>query len=155
MDRLGQFNHQFREGNLLFRTHNSHCHEGVGTAMEKKTKKGLLGREPVNARITRARLFSNYAQITVTERATDVGEEFYCSVQNQFDRTPVHEALTLMGDFKRESDANNTGYEYCMGLHGASRTNDGQRFADICLENGVVIGGTISQHKTTHKFTWV
>ena len=34
------------------------------------------------------------------------------------------------------------------------RNNNGQRFADMCLENGLIIWGTIFQHKSTHKLTW-
>ena len=61
-----------------------------------------------------------------------------------------------MGDFNAKVGAENTGYETCMGEEGVGNRNDnGQRFADTCLENGLVIGGTIFQHKTIHKLTWV
>ena len=43
----------------------------------------------------------------------------------------------------------------CMGLHDAGARNDkGDRFANIYSGNGLVIGGTVSQHKTTDKLTW-
>jgi len=43
-----------------------------------------------------------------------------------------------------------------MGTHGLGRLNDnGQLFADFCLENDLVIGGSIVPHKTKHKVTWV
>ena len=35
------------------------------------------------------------------------------------------------------------------------RNDNGRRFADMCLENGLVIGGTIFQHKTMHKLSWI
>lgn len=35
------------------------------------------------------------------------------------------------------------------------RNDNRQQFAAVCLENGLVIGGTVFQHKTIHKLTWV
>ena len=43
-----------------------------------------------------------------------------------------------------------------MGKHGTgTMTDNGSRFCDICGKNDPVIGGTLFQHKTIHKLTWI
>ena len=32
--------------------------------------------------------------------------------------------------------------------------NNGLRLVEFCAENDMVVGGTLFQHKTIHKFTW-
>ena len=33
--------------------------------------------------------------------------------------------------------------------------NNGERFADLCVEHELVIGGSVFPHKSIHKATWV
>ena len=137
--------------------------EGVGILMDRKAKASLIGWEPVNERIIRARFFSKYAKTTViqcyapTEQATEEEKHlFYSKLQDELDKTPRHDILLLMGDFNAKVGSDNSGLEGCMGKEGMGERNDnGQRFADLCLENGLVIGGTIFQHKSIHKLTWI
>jgi hypothetical protein len=61
-----------------------------------------------------------------------------------------------MGDMNAKVGSENTGYEICMGIEGVGERNgNGQRFSDLCSESGLAIGGTVFQHKTIHKLTWV
>ncbi|VDP80336.1 unnamed protein product [Schistosoma mattheei] len=47
-------------------------------------------------------------------------------------------------------------YEYIMGRHGLGERNEnGERFANLCAFNKLVIGGTIFPHKRIHKATWI
>ena len=79
----------------------------------------------------------------------------YEVLQEQIDKTPHHDILILMGNFNAKVESDNAGYESCMGKEGVGdRNNNGQHFADMCLENGLIIGGTIFQHKNIHKLTW-
>lgn len=42
-----------------------------------------------------------------------------------------------------------------MGPEGVGeKNNNEQHFAELYLENGLVIGGTVFQHKTIHKLPW-
>ncbi|GFR99482.1 craniofacial development protein 2 [Elysia marginata] len=60
-----------------------------------------------------------------------------------------------MGDFNAEIGADNKGYEEIMGTHGIGQMNEnGERFADLCALNQMVIGGSIFPHKNIHKVTW-
>jgi len=62
-----------------------------------------------------------------------------------------------MGDMNADiEDTNDNNYESVMETHGLGRMNDnGQLFADFCLENDLVIGGSIFPHRTKHKVTWM
>ena len=61
-----------------------------------------------------------------------------------------------MGDANSKIGADNTGYENIMGKHGlGTMNNNGERWANICAFNSLVIGGSIFPHKRIHKATWV
>ena len=61
-----------------------------------------------------------------------------------------------MGDFNAKIGMDNTGYEDIMGTHGLGQMNEnGERFADLCALNQLVIGGSIFPHKHIHKATWI
>ena len=61
-----------------------------------------------------------------------------------------------MEDFNAKIGMDNTGYEGIMGTHGLGQMNEnGERFADLCALNQLVIGGSIFPHKRIHKATWI
>ena len=50
----------------------------------------------------------------------------------------------------------NTGYEDIMGTHGQGQMNEnGERFADLCVLNQLMIGCSIFPHKRIHEATWI
>ena len=71
------------------------------------------------------------------------------------DKRGAKDITTLMGDFNAKTGMDNTGYEDIMGTHGLGQMNEnGERFADLCALNQLVIGGSIFPHKCIHKATW-
>jgi hypothetical protein len=61
----------------------------------------------------------------------------------------------LMGDFNAKIGADNTCYNDIMGKQGLGHMNEnGERFADFCSLNQLVIGGSIFPHKGIHMATW-
>ena len=63
--------------------------------------------------------------------------------------------LLLTGDMNAKVGTDNSNYERAMGRHGCGeRNNNGERLADFCISNSLVIGGTIFPHKNIHKLTW-
>jgi hypothetical protein len=53
-----------------------------------------------------------------------------------------------MGDLNAKIGADNTGYECIMGRHSLDQMNkNGERLADLCALNKLVIGGSIFPHK--------
>ena len=57
-------------------------------------------------------------------------------------------AKDMTGDFNAKIGTDNTGYEGTMGTYGLGQMNEnGERFADLCALNQLVIGGSIFPHK--------
>nr|KAG5690468.1 hypothetical protein BaRGS_016468 [Batillaria attramentaria]KAG5690469.1 hypothetical protein BaRGS_016469 [Batillaria attramentaria] len=71
---------------------------------------------------------------------------------------PVNSRIITAKFITKKKDiktSNNTGYENTMGTHGLGQMNEnGERFADFCALNQLVIGGSIFPHKRIHKATW-
>ncbi|XP_046666627.1 uncharacterized protein LOC124358371 [Homalodisca vitripennis] len=62
----------------------------------------------------------------------------------------------MMGDFNAKIGNDNTDRESVMGKHGMGTMNDnGERLADLCLNQSLVIGGSVFPHKDCHKVTWL
>ena len=71
------------------------------------------------------------------------------------DRGGAKDMTILIGDFNAKIGSDNTGYEGIMGTHGLGQMNEnGERFANLCALNQLVIGGSIFLHKHIHKATW-
>ena len=64
--------------------------------------------------------------------------------------------VMAMGDLNVKMGSINTWYEECMGRPGLGEMNkNGERFAEFCASNSLVIGGSIFQLNRIHKATWV
>ncbi|VDO51213.1 unnamed protein product [Schistosoma margrebowiei] len=85
----------------------------------------------------------------------DAKDQFYNRLQSIVEKCQTKDLTILMGDFNAKVGTDNTGYEDIMGLHGLGERNEnGEKFANLCDFNKLVIGGTIFQHKRIHKTTW-
>ncbi len=90
------------------------------------------------------------------DSSEDTKDHFYGRLQAVLDKRKVKDVNILMGDFNAKIGADNTGYEEVMGLHALGEFNkNGEKFANICALNNMVIGGSIFAHKRIHKATWV
>ena len=62
----------------------------------------------------------------------------------------------VLGDINAKVGEDNSGREENMGKHGVGSMNEnGGLFADFCVLNNLVIGGSIFPHKKHHKSTWM
>ncbi|VDP54835.1 unnamed protein product [Schistosoma margrebowiei] len=85
----------------------------------------------------------------------DAKDQFYDRLQSIIEKCPTKDLTILMGDFNAKVGTDNTGYEDIMGRHGLGERNEnGERFANLCAFNKLVIGGTLFPHKRIHKATW-
>ncbi|VDP51845.1 unnamed protein product [Schistosoma margrebowiei] len=76
-------------------------------------------------------------------------------MQSIIEKCPTKDLTILTGDFNAKVGTDNTGYEDIMGRHRLGERNEnGERFANLCAFNKLVIGGTIFPHKRIHKTTW-
>ena len=82
-------------------------------------------------------------------------EEFYDQLQRITEKLPRKDVNIIMGDANAKVGSDNISYEEIMGKQGLGVMNDnGERFANFCSLNDLVIGGTIFPHKDIHKATW-
>ena len=90
---------------------------------------------------------------TSTEDAKD---DFYDQLQMVLEQVPCRDVKIVMGDMNAKVGIDNTGREEVMGKHGAraEMNENGERWADFCQANELVIGGTLFPHKECHKRTW-
>ncbi|VDO51652.1 unnamed protein product [Schistosoma margrebowiei] len=86
----------------------------------------------------------------------DIKDQFYERLQSIIEKCPSKDPTILMGDLNAKIGIENTGYEDIMGRHElGERNGNGERFANLCAFNKLVIGGTIFPHKRIHKATWI
>ena len=136
--------------------------EGVALLLNRQTEKALLGWKPFGSRLLKARFHSKYTKLSVlvcyapTEDANaEVRDAFYDQLQTAVESVHAHDMLLILGDLNAKVGSDNTGREHVMGKHGIGTINDnGERLADFCEENNLLIGGTLFQHKHIHKTTW-
>ncbi|VDP51435.1 unnamed protein product [Schistosoma margrebowiei] len=81
--------------------------------------------------------------------------QFYDRLQTIFEKCPTKDLTILIGDLNVKVEMYNAGYEDIMGRDGpGERKKNGERFANLCAFNELVIGGIIFLHKCIHKSTW-
>ena len=139
--------------------------EGVALMLAPEAHAALVSWEPVNSRIITAKFTTKKIDIrlNIIQRyapTNDADEEkkddFYQQLQAVFDRRGAKDITILMGDFNPKIGMDNTGYVDIMGTHGLGQMHEnGQRFADLCALNQLVIGGSIFPHKRIHKAIWI
>lgn len=72
---------------------------------------------------------------------------FYNILHSEVQGTPAQDLLIV---------SDNSNYERAMGKHGCGvMIYNGDRLAEFCLFNNMVIGGTLFPHKYIHKLTWL
>lgn len=153
---------------LLYSGHeqeNSRHTQGVALMLSKKAQSALIGWEAHGSRIIKAifrtkekRVNLNIIQCYAPTNDSDdeINSAFYERLQSIIDRNSARDVNILMGDLNAKVGNDNTGYEEIMGKHGLGDMNEnGERLADLCAINSLVIGGTVFPHKNIHKATWV
>ena len=137
--------------------------EGVALILRKTAKKTLRGWEAQGSRIimaslstTNKRINMNIVQIYAPTNDEEEKKDNYNRLQAVIEGLPNKDLKIIMGDANAKVGEDNTGYEETMGKHGVGQMiENGERFANICSFNRLVIGGTIFPHKKIHKATWV
>ena len=139
--------------------------EGVAFMLSKEAQKALISWEPINSRIITARFQTSHKRINLQviqcyAPTNNTDEEpkdtFYNQLQHILQTRKERDLLLLMGDMNAKVGNDNNGYELAMGKQGLGTMNEnGERFADICADYNLVIGGTVFPHKPIHKATWI
>lgn len=140
---------------------NNHA-KGVGVVMSSRVKSSLVSYETINEQMTKVRFYARQAKLSIivayapTEEADDdIKKSFYEDMNAITDTIPKHDVTIVMGDFNAKMGSDNRQWTAVIGPHGIGVRNDnGKRLVEYCAENGLLIGGTLFQHKTIHKTTW-
>jgi len=135
---------------------------GVGLLLSKKAADALTSIDCINERLLRARFNAGVTKLSVTvgyaptEMASVLEkDEFYKQLDNILSSIPRHDMSLLLGDLNARVGKDVTAYPNVIGRHGMGEVNDnGQRLLDTCSTHGLVIAGTMFQHKDIHKYTW-
>ena len=138
---------------------------GVALMLSKSAKKALAGWEAHGPRILSATFQTKHKRIKLCVvqcyAPTNDGEEeqkedFYHRLEAVCQSLSGKGLLLLMGDLNAKIGSENRGYEEVMGQHGLGMMNDnGERLANFCAANDLVIGGSLFPHRRIHKATWV
>ena len=136
---------------------------GVALMMTKKAAQCLLEWEPINERILKARFHSKFRKVTIIQcyaptnlAESDTKDQFYQQLQETIDSSPKRDIIMILGDLNAKVGTNNQNRELNMGKHGIGEMNEnGELFADFCVQNDLEIGGTIFKHRNIHKVTWI
>ena len=141
----------------------AHHTRGVGVVMTDKTEKCLLAWEAVSERIVTATFRSKVCKLIIvsvyapTNDASDEEKnEFYESLQSTLNKINRRDIVIVAGDLNAKIGTDNTNKEQVMGKHGTGTISaNGELFTEFCLENDLIIGGSLFPHKEIHKYTWV
>ena len=138
--------------------------EGVAFMLSSLAQQALVGWEPVSPRIVCAQFLTRKKEIKLNviqcyapknDSDEDKKDTFYQQLQNVIDSKVNKDITIVMGDFNAKIGPDNTSYEDTMGTQGFGQMNEnGERFADMCALNQLVIGGSVFPHKRIHKATW-
>ncbi|XP_033105093.1 uncharacterized protein LOC117107507 [Anneissia japonica] len=136
---------------ICFSGQESGHYGGVALIINKKITKTLIDWEPINARIIRARFNFKYTKLTIIQCYAPT--EDHCDEDKETVRkTPKDDVMVVMGDMNAKIGINNTGRERVTGKEGLGKmmNDNGERFADFCMENDLIF-----KHMDIHKETWV
>ncbi|VDP08607.1 unnamed protein product [Schistosoma margrebowiei] len=138
--------------------------EGVALMLSKQAQNALIGWESHGPRIIKASFKTKKEGIKMNiiqcyeptnDPDEDPKDQVYNRLQSIIEKCPTKDPTILMGDFNAKVGTDNTGYEDIMGRHELREKNEnGDRFANLCAFNKLVIDGTIFPHKRIHKITW-
>ena len=139
--------------------------EGVGFMLSKHAQRALIGWEAHGARIIKASFRTKKKGINMNivqayaptnDKEEEKKDSFYLQLEGILSDLKDKDVNILMGDLNAKIGADNTGYEEVMGKQALGEMNDnGERFAELCGTNNLVIGGSIFPHKRVHKATWI
>ncbi|VDO85357.1 unnamed protein product [Schistosoma margrebowiei] len=138
--------------------------QGVALMLSKQAQNALIGWKSHGPRIIKASFKTKREGISMNiiqcyapnnDYNEDAKDQFYDRLQSIIEKCSIKDLTILMEDFNAKVGTDNTGYEDIMGRQGQrGRNENGERFANLCAFNKLVIGGTIFPHKRIHKVTW-
>lgn len=144
-------------------TGDSSSHEkGVALMLSKQAAKSHMEWEPISKRIIMASFESKFQVSTIlqtyapTNKADEEEkEDFNNQLQAAFNKTKKRDIILVMGNLNAKVGSDNQNRERTIRSQGVGIINENEElFCDFCATKGLVIGGPLFRHKTSHKVTW-
>ena len=133
--------------------------------LSKAVQKALIGWATHGPRIIAASFQTKERRISMdmiqcyaptNDSEDEVKDQFYHRLQSVIDNFSERDVTILMGDFNAKIGSDNIGYEQVIEQHRLGVMNDnGERLADLCALNKLVLGGSVFLHRRIHKETWL
>ncbi|VDP45628.1 unnamed protein product, partial [Schistosoma curassoni] len=139
--------------------------QGVALMLSKVARNALVGWETHGSRIIKASFRTKKEEILMNiiqcyaptnDSNNDIKDQFYERLQSIMAKCSRKDLTILIGYLNAKVGIDNIGYEVIIGRHGLRERNEnGERFANLCAFNKLVIGCTIFPHRRIHKATWI
>ncbi|KAK2712445.1 hypothetical protein QYM36_011212, partial [Artemia franciscana] len=152
---------------MAFSGHPSVHRTGVGLLMSPLAHKAMTNWNPVNECImtvcfvsNNTKMITNHTAIIAcyaptNETTEEEKDAFYNMLNSATKDVPRHDILCLVGDLNAKVDADR---QYCpevLDPRGMGEINEnGTLLINYALSNDLIIGGSMFDHKTIHKYTW-
>jgi hypothetical protein len=135
---------------------------GVGFLLSAEARRAMIDWNAVSDRIITARFRSRARTITVVQCYAPTNEadsqskdNFYELLSATLDKVNKGNIKIVMGDLNAKVGVDNKNFERILGIQGVgTRSDNGDRFVELCNHHDMVIGGTLFAHKDIHKVTW-
>ena len=136
---------------------------GVGILLNNVSKESVLGGSLSVTRILKVRLQTKHLKMSIiqcyaptNDHKDEFKDEFYNALNNVMEKIPKHDITIVMGNMNAKIAYYNMGVESIIRTHAMGDINkNGERLLEFCLMNGILIGGSLFQHKDIHKQTWI
>jgi len=134
---------------------------GVGFVVDKDASKAVLGYNPIDDRVMTIRIKGHPMNITflqayapTADAEDEVVDDFYNKVQEALDQIHRKDIVIIMGDWNAKIGGNIPRNKY-IGNHGIGIRNErGDRLAEFCMTNDLVLTNTTFKHHPRRLYTW-
>ena len=91
------------------------------------------------------------------QQASSTTDPFYADLQATINKVPKSDMFLIIGDFNaRVGQEQHRTSRNVVGPHAVDTINDnGERLADFCAINNLIICNTFFQHKPVHQKSWM
>ena len=135
---------------------------GVGFVVDKEASKAVLGYNPIDDRVMTLILKAHPMNTTflhvhapTTEAYEDKMDVFYNNVQEALDTINSKYIVIMMGDWNAKIGGNRPSNNYIGKCGFGVRNERGDRLADCCASNDLVITNTTFKHHPRRLYTWI
>ena len=135
---------------------------GVGLLLSDRTRKALVGYNPVNSRVITARFDAAPYKITVihayapTMSSSDEDiVAFYSTLEDALAKVHKEGIIIITGDWNAKIGSDNTDWKSVMGRYGYGDRNErGERLLEFATIHSMYICNTRFEQKPQRKWTW-